>query len=72
MNYEFVPASQDPMYEPAKELVLKSNKASISYVQRNLRIGYNRAARLIERMEKEGLVSPMGRSGVREVKGGAT
>jgi S-DNA-T family DNA segregation ATPase FtsK/SpoIIIE len=47
--------------------VLKSRRASISYVQRDLRIGYNRAARFIEQMERAGLVSAMQTNGNREV-----
>ncbi len=58
---------KDPLYDEAVEVVLKSKKASISYVQRNLRIGYNRAARIIEDMEKAGLVTPMNNSGNREI-----
>jgi S-DNA-T family DNA segregation ATPase FtsK/SpoIIIE len=57
----------DPMYDQAVEIVLKTRRPSISLVQRHLRIGYNRAARLIEQMEQAGLVSPMGGSGNREV-----
>ncbi|MDR1529664.1 MAG: DNA translocase FtsK 4TM domain-containing protein [Burkholderiales bacterium] len=60
-------AETDPMYDRAVELVLKSRRPSISWVQRNLGIGYNRAARLIEQMERSGLVSPMQSSGNREV-----
>ncbi len=57
----------DPMYDQAVEVVLKDRKASISYVQRKLRIGYNRSARLLEDMEKAGLVSGLTTSGQREV-----
>jgi S-DNA-T family DNA segregation ATPase FtsK/SpoIIIE len=57
----------DPMYDQAVEVVLKTRRPSISLVQRNLRIGYNRAARLIEAMEKAGLVTPMNGAGGREV-----
>ena len=57
----------DPVYDEAVAVVLKSRRASISLVQRHLRIGYNRAARLIEAMEKAGLVSPMNGAGGREV-----
>ena len=57
----------DPVYDQAVEVVLKNRRASISLVQRHLRIGYNRSARLIEAMEKAGLVSPMDARGGREV-----
>jgi len=57
----------DPLYDQAVEIVLKSRRASISLVQRHLRIGYNRAARLVEQMESSGLVSSMSSSGNREV-----
>ena len=60
-------AEADPLYDEAAAFVLNSRRASISSVQRQLRIGYNRAARLIEQMEAAGLVSPMGRNGQREV-----
>ncbi|MEI8363440.1 MAG: DNA translocase FtsK, partial [Betaproteobacteria bacterium] len=57
----------DPLYDEAVGIVLKSRRASISGVQRQLRIGYNRAARLIEDMERAGLVSAMQSNGNREV-----
>jgi S-DNA-T family DNA segregation ATPase FtsK/SpoIIIE len=57
----------DPLYDEAVGIVLKSRRASISLVQRHLRIGYNRAARLIEQMERAGLVSSMQSNGNREV-----
>jgi S-DNA-T family DNA segregation ATPase FtsK/SpoIIIE len=60
-------AEADPMYDQAVEVVMKTRRPSISLVQRHLRIGYNRAARLIEAMEKAGLVSPMNGAGNREV-----
>ena len=60
-------AEADPMYDQAVQIVLNSRRASISLVQRHLRIGYNRAARLIEQMEKAGLVSAMQTNGNREV-----
>ncbi|MDR2452271.1 MAG: DNA translocase FtsK 4TM domain-containing protein [Candidatus Accumulibacter sp.] len=65
-------AESDPMYDQAVEVVLKSRRASISLVQRHLRIGYNRSARLIEAMEKAGLVSAMDGRGGREVLGRRT
>jgi S-DNA-T family DNA segregation ATPase FtsK/SpoIIIE len=58
---------KDPMYDQAVEIVLKNRKASISLVQRHLKIGYNRAARLVEDMENAGLVSAMSTSGQREI-----
>jgi DNA segregation ATPase FtsK/SpoIIIE, S-DNA-T family len=60
-------AEKDPLYDEAVSVVLKSRRASISSVQRQLRIGYNRAARLIEDMERAGLVSAMQSNGNREV-----
>jgi S-DNA-T family DNA segregation ATPase FtsK/SpoIIIE len=57
----------DPMYDQAVQVVLKTRRPSISLVQRHLRIGYNRAARMIEAMERAGLVSPMNGAGGREV-----
>lgn len=60
-------AESDPLYDEAVAFVLETRKASISSVQRKLRVGYNRAARLIEAMEAAGLVSSMGHNGQREV-----
>jgi DNA segregation ATPase FtsK/SpoIIIE, S-DNA-T family len=57
----------DAMYDQAVAIVLQHKRASISLVQRHLRIGYNRAARLIEDMERAGMVSPMQSNGNREV-----
>ncbi|MGA1732144.1 MAG: DNA translocase FtsK, partial [Burkholderiaceae bacterium] len=57
----------DPMYDQAVAVVLKHRKASISLVQRHLKIGYNRAARMLEEMESAGLVSAMSGSGQREI-----
>ena len=62
-----VSSEADPLYDQAVAYVLKSRRASISSVQRQLRIGYNRAARLIEEMERTGLVSSMQSNGNREV-----
>jgi S-DNA-T family DNA segregation ATPase FtsK/SpoIIIE len=57
----------DPMYDQAVAIVLQHKRASISLVQRHLRIGYNRAARLLEQMEKSGLVSSMATNGNRDI-----
>ena len=57
----------DPLYDEAVKIVTETRKASISYVQRRLKIGYNRAARIIEEMERCGLVSQTGSNGSREV-----
>jgi S-DNA-T family DNA segregation ATPase FtsK/SpoIIIE len=72
---EFDPASAieegsgsgDELYDKAVHIVLSDKKASTSYVQRRLAIGYNKAASLIERMEKEGVISPANHSGKREI-----
>jgi S-DNA-T family DNA segregation ATPase FtsK/SpoIIIE len=58
--------SDDP-YDQAVAVVLKDGKASTSYIQRRLGIGYNRAASIIERMEKEGIVGPANHAGKREI-----
>jgi len=57
----------DPLYDEALKIVTESRRASISGVQRRLRIGYNRAARLIEEMERAGVVGPLQPNGSREV-----
>ena len=59
--------STDPLYDEAVKIVLETQRASISNIQRRLRIGYNRSARLIEEMEAAGLVSEMQSNGMREV-----
>jgi DNA segregation ATPase FtsK/SpoIIIE, S-DNA-T family len=65
---EGVPSGEkDPLYDQAVEIVLRTRRPSISLVQRHLRIGYNRAARLIEDMERAGMVSAMQSNGNREV-----
>ncbi|OGT42476.1 MAG: cell division protein FtsK [Gammaproteobacteria bacterium RIFCSPHIGHO2_12_FULL_37_34] len=58
---------QDPLYDEAVRVVMESRRASISLVQRRLRIGYNRAARMMEEMEAAGIVSSMDNNGTREV-----
>lgn len=60
-------AEADPLYDQAVEIVTKHRRASISLVQRHLRIGYNRAARLLEQMEQAGLISAMAANGNREI-----
>ncbi|MDY0029628.1 MAG: DNA translocase FtsK 4TM domain-containing protein [Pseudobdellovibrionaceae bacterium] len=60
-------AACDALYDQAVALVAREGKASTSFIQRHLQIGYNRAARIIEQMEKEGVVSPANRVGKREV-----
>ena len=50
--------SKDPLYEEAKKLVIQGNKASTSYLQRRLRLGYARASLLLDRLEEEGIISP--------------
>ena len=60
-------AEQDPLYDEAVRIVTETRKASVSGVQRRLKIGYNRAARLIEEMERIGIVTPPESNGNREV-----
>jgi S-DNA-T family DNA segregation ATPase FtsK/SpoIIIE len=64
---EAVEGEQDELYDQAVAFVTESRRASISSVQRQLRIGYNRAARLVEEMEAAGVVSPPEHNGQREV-----
>ncbi len=66
-DMESTGGESDPLYDEAVAIVMKTRRASISSVQRQLRIGYNRAARLIEEMERAGLVSSMQSNGNREV-----
>jgi S-DNA-T family DNA segregation ATPase FtsK/SpoIIIE len=61
--------SGDELYDKAVDIVLRERKASTSFIQRHLQLGYNKAATLIERMEKEGLISPASATGKREIYG---
>ena len=60
-------AEQDPLYDQAVQVVMETRKASISGVQRRLKIGYNRAARMVESMELAGLEGPLQSNGTREI-----
>ncbi|MEO0675118.1 MAG: DNA translocase FtsK, partial [Pseudomonadota bacterium] len=60
-------SSGDALYDQAVAVVLRDRKASTSYVQRRLQIGYNRAASLIEKMEQEGVISPANHAGKRDI-----
>ena len=62
-----VDAEQDPLYDQAVKIVVDTRKASISGVQRRLKIGYNRAARMVESMEEAGMVGPLQSNGTREI-----
>jgi S-DNA-T family DNA segregation ATPase FtsK/SpoIIIE len=59
---------RDPLYEEALRIVLDTNQASISMIQRRLRIGYNRSARMVEQMEREGIVAPADGARPRELR----
>lgn len=63
----YIDGQPDPLLDQARDLVIKDRKPSISYIQRKLQIGYNRAARLLEDLETLRVVGPMNASGVREV-----
>ncbi len=67
LSSESESGESDPLYDEAVAIVLKHRRASISLVQRHLRIGYNRAARLLETMEQSGVVSPMQSNGNRDI-----
>ncbi len=67
ISVEDVEAISDPMYDAAARMVVKTRKASASYIQRRLRLGYTRSARLLDMMEKEGLVGPLEGSKGREL-----
>ena len=62
-----IDAESDPLYDQAVQVVMETRKASISGVQRRLKIGYNRAARMVETMEQAGLVGPLQANGTREI-----
>mgnify|MGYP003881423355 CR=1 FL=1 len=67
MNNTFGEGSGDALYDKAIAIVAHDRKASTSYIQRRLSLGYNRAASLIERMERDGIVSPANHAGKREI-----
>jgi S-DNA-T family DNA segregation ATPase FtsK/SpoIIIE len=60
-------SESDPLYDEAVNIVIESRRASVSGIQRRLKIGYNRAARMVEEMERAGLVGPLQSNGNREV-----
>ncbi len=62
-----IDAEEDPLYDKALRIVTETRRASVSAVQRQLRVGYNRAARMIEAMEMAGVVGPLQSNGKREV-----
>jgi len=67
LSGDSIDAEQDPLYDQAVQIVIETRKASISGVQRRLKIGYNRAARMVESMEQAGLVGPLQTNGSREI-----
>ena len=71
-NENFLPSnnSKDELYEEAVKLVIREQKASTSFIQRHFRIGYNRAATIIEKMEENNIISKPGRAGKREIISG--
>ena len=66
-NYDLISDNQDELYGKAVEVVVKQQKVSTSYIQRYLQIGYNRAARIVEKMEEEGIISEANNAGKRHV-----
>jgi S-DNA-T family DNA segregation ATPase FtsK/SpoIIIE len=67
MKEEMADGEYDQLYDEAVRIVVETRKPTISYIQRRLKIGYNRAARIIETMEKNGIVSSALATGQREV-----
>ena len=67
MPADIADAESDPLYDQAVRVVMDTRTASISGVQRRLKIGYNRAARMVESMEAAGLVGPLQSNGTREI-----
>ena len=67
LNYQDYVDDLDELYDKALEIVAETRKASISYIQRRLQVGYNRAARIVEQMEQEGAIGPQVGSKEREV-----
>ena len=66
-NFVYSDNSKDELYEEAIKLVVREQKASTSFIQRHFRIGYNRAATIIEKMEENNIISKPGRAGKREI-----
>ncbi len=64
---EGIDSETDPLYDQAVRIVTETRRASVSGIQRRLKIGYNRAARMVEQMEQSGVVGPLGSNGMREV-----
>ena len=64
---DLISSNNDELYSKAVEIVIKQQRVSTSYVQRYLQIGYNRAARIIEKMEEDGIISEANNSGKRHV-----
>ena len=67
IGLDFEENDVDELYSKAVEIVLENQKVSTSFIQRYLQIGYNRAARIVEKMEKDGIITEPNNSGKREV-----
>jgi DNA segregation ATPase FtsK/SpoIIIE and related proteins len=67
LDGDLISNNNDELYNKAVEIIIKQQKVSISYIQRYLQIGYNRAARIVEKMEKDGIISEATNAGKRHV-----
>ena len=67
INEDLISSNNDELYSKAVDIVIKQQKVSTSYIQRYLQIGYNRAARIIEKMEEDGIISEANNAGKRHV-----